>query len=74
MKDAVKVRGIIMNRTEKAIELLQPAEDNRAEIRGWIPLSQCDHISTLPDARGNKWATMTVKGWIVDKKGFRYEI
>jgi len=47
------IRAILIDETEKAIEVVQH-EDNRDEVRCWLPRSECKSISKLPMSKAEQ--------------------
>jgi hypothetical protein len=67
-----KVKCVIVRETEKALFIRQE-QPNRVPVEVWIPRSQCDHVSKMPDGKGAITATVTMAGWLVDKHNLRAE-
>lgn len=58
----------IIRETDRALFVRQTIPD-RQTVETWIPRSQCDHISKLPDGGDGIPATITTADWIMDEKG-----
>lgn len=65
---SAKFRCRILRETDSAILVKQEIQ-NRQPVEAWIPRSQCDHISKLPDGKEGIPATITCPDWIIEKKG-----
>ena len=65
---SAKFRCRILRETDAAILVKQEIR-NREPVEAWIPRSQCDHISKLPDDKDGIPATITAATWIIEKKG-----
>jgi hypothetical protein len=67
---SAKFKCRILRETDAAI-LIQQEPPNRQATQTWIPRSQCDHISKMPDGKPETGipATVTCADWIIDKKG-----
>jgi hypothetical protein len=68
---SAKVRCIILRETEKAIQIRQQ-QPNREAVEAWIPRSQCDHISKMPDGNVVR-GTVTMRTWLADKHNLAVE-
>lgn len=65
---SAKFRCRILEEREKAIRVKQEIH-NRGVVECWIPRSQIDHISKLPDGQPGIPATITASEWIMEQKG-----
>lgn len=65
---SAKFKCRIIDETDGAIKVRQEIP-NRHALETWVPRSQIDHISKLPDGKPGIPATITCADWIIDKKG-----
>lgn len=72
MADTVKVSGIFVAETDKAILVEFPVDGTLQVREVWFPRSQIAHLSRIPAGDEIK-LTMTVPEWLAEAKGVDYD-